>query len=200
MLQGPPIVYPPAPSHASHGHLEHMAAFGPGHQPADAFLDPHLCLPPAVLRPRPGASRASRRGAGTGVPLNFSLCVEDRSGLKTGQRLPSSRCWPWLGLMRPPRPARSVRRYADPEVPQALQEAHRVRQVGCAEASKDPSGGLEHGQQALRPMLVHVTPCVLFLGMLDARVQGALHELSAVSGDGAADLAQNMRGSVPGDG
>jgi hypothetical protein len=34
---------------------------------------------------------------------------------------------------------------------------------------------------------------------MDARVQVALHDLSAVSGAGAADLAHTMRGSVPGD-
>jgi hypothetical protein len=82
----------------------------------------------------------------------------------------------------------------------APKEAHRARQVGFAAASKDPSGGLEHGQQALRPLLVYVPPGVLFLGMIDARVQVALHDLSAVSGDGAADLTHTMRGSVPGDG
>jgi hypothetical protein len=47
--------------------------------------------------------------------LNLSLFVEGRSGLKTGQSLPSSLCWQWLGLMPPTRSARSVRRHAETE-------------------------------------------------------------------------------------
>ena len=34
---------------AWHGRLERVAAFSPGNQPADAFLDPNLCLPPQQL-------------------------------------------------------------------------------------------------------------------------------------------------------
>src|SRR5262247_798120 len=61
------------------------------------------------------------------------------------------------------------------KVPQELKEAHIAWQVGFAEASKDPQVRLEQGEQTLRPILVHVTPGVLFPGVIDELVHVALH-------------------------
>src|SRR5215471_15530689 len=60
------------------------------------------------------------------------------------------------------------------KVAQELKEAHIPRQVGFAETPKHPQVWLEQGKQTLRPILVHVTPCVLFLGVIDERVHVAL--------------------------
>ena len=80
-----------------------------------------------------------------------------------------------------------------PNVPQKLQEAHRAWQVGVAEASKDPQGGLEQGEQTRRPMLMHVPPCVLLLGVIDARVHGALHRPRAAGRVGRQSTARMYR-------
>ena len=71
-----------------------------------------------------------------------------------------------------------------PKVPQELQEPDIPWQAGFAETTQDPQIGLQSGKQALRPMLMHVTPCVLFLGVLHARVHGALHRLRATGRGG----------------
>src|SRR5215831_78335 len=60
------------------------------------------------------------------------------------------------------------------KVSQELKEADVAREVGFAEASKDPQVRLEQGEQTLRPMLVHVTPGVLFLGVIHELVHIAL--------------------------
>src|SRR4030095_467081 len=60
------------------------------------------------------------------------------------------------------------------KVAQELKEAHIARQVGFAEASKHPQVRLEQGEQTLRPILMHVTPGVLFLGVVDELVHVAL--------------------------
>src|SRR2546422_9425386 len=60
------------------------------------------------------------------------------------------------------------------KVPQELKEADVAREVGFAETSKNPQERLEQGEQTLRPMLVHVTPCVLFLGVIHELVHIAL--------------------------
>jgi len=51
-----------------------------------------------------------------------------------------------------------------------LKEADVAREVGFAETSKNPQVRLEQGEQTLRPILVHVTPGVLFLGVIHERV------------------------------
>ena len=71
-----------------------------------------------------------------------------------------------------------------PKVPQELQEPDIPWQAGFAETTQDPPIGLQSGKQALRPRLLHVTPCVLFLGVLHARVHGALHRLRATGRGG----------------
>ena len=62
-----------------------------------------------------------------------------------------------------------------PKVSQELKEAHIAWQVGFAEASKDPQVRLEQREQALCAILVHVSPCVLFPRVIDARMHVALH-------------------------
>jgi hypothetical protein len=56
------------------------------------------------------------------------------------------------------------------KVAQEWKEADVAREVGFAEASKDPQVRLEQGEQTLRPMLVHVTTGVLLLGVMHERV------------------------------
>jgi hypothetical protein len=61
-----------------------------------------------------------------------------------------------------------------PNVPQKLKEAHISRQVGLTEATKHPQIGLEQGEQALRPILMHVTARIFLLGMIDIGMHIAL--------------------------
>src|SRR5262252_743371 len=59
------------------------------------------------------------------------------------------------------------------KVAQELKEPNIPWQVGFAEASKHPQVRLEQGEQTLRPILVHLTTGILFLGVI--------HELMEVS-------------------
>ena len=60
------------------------------------------------------------------------------------------------------------------KVAQELEEAQIARQVGFAEAPKHPQIGLEEGEQALCPVLMHVTACIFLLRMVDKVVRIAL--------------------------
>src|SRR5712664_5023603 len=60
------------------------------------------------------------------------------------------------------------------KVAQELTEADVAREVGFAETSKGQQVRLEQGEQTLRPILVHVTPGVLFPGVIHERVHIAL--------------------------
>src|SRR6266702_1216211 len=60
------------------------------------------------------------------------------------------------------------------KVAQELQEPNIPRQVGFAHTTKHAQIRLEQGEQALRAVLVDVTPRVFFLGMIDERVHIAL--------------------------
>jgi hypothetical protein len=44
-----------------------------------------------------------------------------------------------------------------PNVPQELKEPEIPRQVGFADATKHPQVGLQQGEEALRPILMHLT-------------------------------------------
>lgn len=65
-------------------------------------------------------------------------------------------------------------------VPQELQEAQVPRQSGFADASKHVQVRLEQRKQTLRPMLMHVTPRVCLLRMIDKLVYIALQGSRAV--------------------
>ena len=54
-------------------------------------------------------------------------------------------------------------------------EAHVAREVGFAEAPEHPQVRLEQGKQTLRPILMHLPACILFLRMIDERVHVTLH-------------------------
>jgi hypothetical protein len=71
-----------------------------------------------------------------------------------------------------------------PKVPQELKEAHVSREVVFAETPKHPQVRLEQGEQALRPILVHVTTGVLLLCVIDELVDLALQRPIAARGVG----------------
>src|SRR4030095_1255828 len=60
------------------------------------------------------------------------------------------------------------------KVAQELKEAHIPWQVGFADTPKHPQIGLQQRKEALRPILMHVIPCVLFLRVIDKVVHIAL--------------------------
>ena len=68
------------------------------------------------------------------------------------------------------------------KVAQELKEPDVAREVGFAETSEHPQIRLEQGEQALRAILVHVTPGVLFLRMIDELVHVTLHCAVAAGG------------------
>src|SRR5207244_6940044 len=53
-------------------------------------------------------------------------------------------------------------------------EAHIARQVGFAEASKDPQVWLEQGKQTLGPIFMDLPACILLLRMIDIVMHIAL--------------------------
>src|SRR5262245_7179468 len=61
------------------------------------------------------------------------------------------------------------------KVAQELKEAQVSRQVQFADAPKHSQIRLEQGEQALRPIFVHVTPRVFFLSVIDERMHVALY-------------------------
>jgi hypothetical protein len=63
-----------------------------------------------------------------------------------------------------------------------LKEAHVSWEVVFAETPKHPQVRLEQGEQALRPILVHVTTCVLLLGVIHELVDIALQRPIAARG------------------
>jgi hypothetical protein len=75
-------------------------------------------------------------------------------------------------------------------VPQELKEAHVARQIELTDAPKHLQVRLEQGEQTLRPILVHVTTCVLFLGVLDELVHVALQRPIAAGGVGIEPTAR----------
>ena len=68
------------------------------------------------------------------------------------------------------------------KVAQELKESHIPRQVRFAEASKHAHVRLEQGEQALCPVLMHVTPRVFLLRMIDVLVYVALQGAVAAGG------------------
>src|SRR4029453_14318013 len=68
------------------------------------------------------------------------------------------------------------------KVAQELKEAHIPRQVGFAEAPKHPQVRRQKGEKTLRPLLMPVTPCILFLRMIDELAHVALHRPIATRG------------------
>src|SRR4030095_3283853 len=68
------------------------------------------------------------------------------------------------------------------KVAQELKEPDVAGEVGFAETSEHPQIRLEQGEQALRAILVHVTPGVLFLRMIDELVHVTLHCAVAAGG------------------
>jgi len=69
-----------------------------------------------------------------------------------------------------------------PKVAQELEAPERPRQVGCAETPQHPQGGLQYGEEALRPMLMHVTPRIFLLGVVDEVVHRALERAIGARG------------------
>src|SRR5215510_1684744 len=68
------------------------------------------------------------------------------------------------------------------KVAQELKDAHIPRQIRFTDASKHAQVRLEQGEQALCPVLMHVTPCVFLLRMIDELVHVALHRSIATRG------------------
>src|SRR6266702_6311224 len=62
------------------GRLRHIAAFGPGNQPPDTFLDPNLCLPPQQLLGLGGTiAQPGLRGGGSRARLVWVDGLEGRA-------------------------------------------------------------------------------------------------------------------------
>jgi hypothetical protein len=57
-----------------------------------------------------------------------------------------------------------------PKVPQELKEPQIPRQVALTETTKHPQVRLEYGEQALRPVLMHVTTRIFLLRMIHKRM------------------------------
>ena len=69
------------------------------------------------------------------------------------------------------------------KVAQELQEAQLARQDGFAEALKHPQRGLEQGEQAFCPVLMHVTVRICLLRMVDKVVHIAFQRAIATGRD-----------------
>jgi hypothetical protein len=68
------------------------------------------------------------------------------------------------------------------KVAQELEESHIPRQMRFADASKHAQVRLKQGEQALRSVLMHVTPRVFLLRMIDVLVYVALQCAVAAGG------------------
>src|SRR5215831_14007141 len=68
------------------------------------------------------------------------------------------------------------------KVAQELEESYIPRQIRFADASKHTQVWLEQGEQALCPVLMHVTPRVFLLRMIDVLVYVALQCAVAAGG------------------
>src|SRR5215510_6638893 len=68
------------------------------------------------------------------------------------------------------------------KVAQELEESSVPRQIRFADASKHAQVRLEQGEQALCPVLMHVTPRVFLLRMIDILVDVALQGAVAAGG------------------
>src|SRR5262249_11970182 len=68
------------------------------------------------------------------------------------------------------------------KVAQELEESYVPRQIRFADASKHAQVRLEQGEQALCPVLMHVTPRVFLLRMIDILVYIALQGAVAAGG------------------
>src|SRR5215470_6810253 len=68
------------------------------------------------------------------------------------------------------------------KVAQELEESYIPRQIRFADASKHTQVRLEQGEQALCPVLMHVTPRVFLLRMIDILVYVALQGAVAAGG------------------
>src|SRR5215471_1424967 len=79
------------------------------------------------------------------------------------------------------------------KVAQELKEAQIARQVGFAEAPKHPQIRLEQGEQALCPVLMHVTARIFLLRMVDKVVRIALQRAIAAGRVGVEATARLHR-------
>jgi hypothetical protein len=79
-----------------------------------------------------------------------------------------------------------------PKVAQALQEPQVLKEVRFAEATKHSQLG--QGAQTLRPILMHITTGVLFLGVIDELMHVALHCPIAPGEVGVETTAQRSGG------
>src|SRR5215813_5865891 len=68
------------------------------------------------------------------------------------------------------------------KVAQELKEAHIPRQGGFADPPKHPQIGLQQRNEALGPILMHVTAGILFLRMIDKVMRIALERTIATRG------------------
>src|SRR4030095_5953337 len=92
--------------------------------------------------------------------LNLSEFVGGRNGRSTSQILPSWLSWQWLDLTLPARSAPPARRHSVDERSAGIERTRGTLAGAFADATKHPKVRLEQGEQALRPILVHVTTCV----------------------------------------
>jgi hypothetical protein len=84
-------------------------------------------------------------------------------------------------------------------VTQALQAPDIPWQIACAHATKHPPVGHEQRKEARRSLLMPLPAHVCLLGMMDVRMEGALHRPIAargVRGEPTADVDGEVRGRL----